>query len=81
MIELKPCPFCGGEAKINRSTSSVRSDGYFSQAYSCGCKKCDIFFYGRNVFEMDELTPVYIENGLLESVEVWNRRADHELRS
>ena len=35
MAELKPCPFCGGEAKIVRLFTSTRYDCFVK------CTKCD----------------------------------------
>lgn len=37
MTELKPCPFCGGEAYVARN-------GYGYDWYGCGCKRCRVQF-------------------------------------
>ena len=36
MEELKPCPFCGGNAKLTQWTKTI---------YSISCIKCDAHFY------------------------------------
>lgn len=43
-MELKSCPFCGGEAKLDPAT-------YDSVAVSVECKKCScsIFLYGDKI--------------------------------
>ena len=37
MAELKPCPFCGGEAIVYRHESR--------RSYVASCKTCQIFMY------------------------------------
>ena len=61
--ELKPCPFCGGEAAT-----------WTTDAYSCdsaervlGCKECDIYTPYANVFEKDTVPTSYAH--------AWNTRA------
>ena len=39
--ELKPCPFCGGEARLY--------DGP-TDAYGAVCKKCGVKLYGKNSY-------------------------------
>lgn len=36
MDELKPCPFCGGEAVVTKHHNR------FTEWYLCSCKKCHI---------------------------------------
>ena len=68
MTELKPCPFCGGEA----SASCERKANYlymvsmpiFTIECRVGCEKCGIYFRQNSVrYE--------------EAAEAWNRRADN----
>ena len=61
-IELKPCPFCGGEAKTSWGTVDPDNEFYFGWI---GCQKCRCFIN-------------YINNnrGLKEATEAWNRRVD-----
>ena len=63
MIELKPCPFCGGEAAL------VKRDIQFGHWPSGGtwyvhCKKCLITTQPRR-----KADPV---------IEIWNRRVDND---
>lgn len=39
MTELKPCPFCGGEAKIMYGDNNLRQNRDFRMAFVC-CRKC-----------------------------------------
>jgi Lar family restriction alleviation protein len=79
--ELKPCPFCGGEAelKINRV--------YTSNGICVHCKECNahtkttiydctyVFYHGQqNVF-------ITKERAEQKAVLLWNRRADNEQRA
>ena len=62
MTELKPCPFCGGKARI------VENDPFGSQrkefrCYGVICNGCDAHFW-KNTEE--------------EAIDAWNRRADNE---
>lgn len=59
--ELKPCPFCGGEAKIHTSEEFFLIDKKkFSSVF---CKNC-------------QATSRYF-NTSKEAIEAWNRRADN----
>ena len=63
MAELKPCPFCGGEAYIDREDCYGVQDDY----YMVHCEKCSLQFGFCSMFESEE-----------EAIEAWNRRADNE---
>lgn len=64
MIDLKPCPFCGGAAKLRVSEEAWDSSVYVE------CTKCGastkMWPY---VFEFEE------EGATNRAVESWNRRA------
>lgn len=63
MDELKPCPFCGGEAEVQKA----KSTSYFGRKlpYKVKCKRCHCAlayqFFGT---EKD-------------ATKAWNRRADN----
>lgn len=40
MADLKPCPFCGGEARINSDHEAVRDTEGHLWAFTVGCSKC-----------------------------------------
>lgn len=72
MSELKPCPFCGGEAKhesgVNITPAYDKNGAYIDivdAVYNeqTGCPTCDIWFYIMD----DEPEGITIER--------WNRRA------
>ena len=66
MIELKPCPFCGGEATPvycengNRYTSNIL---YLSKRGTIKCQKCEVV-----------LPRTY--SSVSKAIEAWNRRAN-----
>lgn len=60
--ELKPCPFCGGEAKLS---GKYTIQGYSAWAVYCGKTPSD-FFCGAQVTSIESEEKV---------IEAWNRRA------
>ena len=40
MAELRNCPFCGGEARINSDPEAVRDTEGHLWAFTVGCSKC-----------------------------------------
>ena len=75
-VELKPCPFCGGEAEIHSQpiyTSDgvcVRCTEYHARSRFFPCD-CDYLFYHgeKNVF-------ISKERATNDAINLWNRRAD-----
>lgn len=69
-IELKPCPFCGGEGKLNEHWESAGM-GANAREFYVSCKSCRA--HGGMASE-------FFENGDLraKAIERWNRRADNE---
>lgn len=57
-IELKSCPFCGGEARLQR-----KGDGYYVICKRCGCRTP----YNQYQF-------ISREKLREEAIEAWNRR-------
>ena len=65
MAELKPCPFCGGEAFVDiHSYWEIETQGFTDRTYGVVCGDCHMqtrqFFYTEN-----------------EAIEAWNRRVDN----
>ena len=68
MTELKPCPFCGGEAEVGQVAHGSGMDDHFINWF-IRCQKCGANieraaddFYGREFFSAGEV------------MELWNRR-------
>lgn len=63
MSELKPCPFCGGEAQTNEVAGMSNENPPFGWGW-VGCQKCRVFMqYNRG------------EQGKRQAVKAWNARA------
>ena len=80
MMELKPCPFCGGEAY----------EWACDRLINIGCKTCDylLHFHGIVQSEIDTGVPIVYKGGKVSDYEwydkdahkkaraAWNRRAE-----
>ena len=68
--ELKPCPFCGGEAEVAEGTYTAWEEGY-----SVRCRHCALTFgaSGR-LGECYEWSCSFKSEE--EAIEAWNRRAE-----
>lgn len=64
MTELKPCPFCGGEAEISKGRFDGKDTSYVM------CKKCEA--WGEFFF----VSPKYASNE--RAIKAWNRRVKDE---
>lgn len=64
-IKLKPCPFCGGKAKLRKNEFFRVADWWYA---ACGNPDCGV--YAETV---DRPTPQ-------EAAELWNRRAGEDLK-
>ncbi len=80
-MKLKPCPFCGGEAKFLVKTYKERG---ITRGYSFGiyCTECDVTTpktdYGIE-FQLNadgEIEVIMDERSL--AIEAWNRRANDD---
>ena len=80
MAELKPCPFCGGTAKLYVKTNCSRG---VTRGWEFGvfCVKCSVTSPKTNYrleVQLDtdgEVIPIIDERPL--AIEAWNRRADN----
>ena len=61
-IELKTCPFCGGEAEL-----------YVNGGISARCRKC----YCGTTFKEDSY-PRLSQNAVERAIEEWNRRVNND---
>jgi len=66
MINLKPCPFCGGEATLVH-ISRMGYDGSVVKCHGCNCQIEGKWFRVSTSYASDE-----------KAIEAWNRRADDE---
>lgn len=72
--ELKPCPFCGGEAKIKAASKE-----YIGFTIWCECKNCYAQAGGYCPDMKKEDTAIEnIDSCRNKAVEAWNRRANDE---
>ena len=65
MIELKPCPFCGGAAKIMVSPTTLNA--------RAGCPKCNVTM--KKSFKGNRRIKEILEELITEE---WNRRENDE---
>lgn len=77
--KLKPCPFCGGKAKIVKYSQELP----FSQEmnyFEVACTKCGIRpFHTEQVNLYDKSDYIEIEKKLISKVvKKWNRRVENE---
>ncbi len=76
MVELRKCPFCGGEAR-----PSIKVDGRWGRVWYVRCSKCYARADGyREPAELNEYANPYkkITETVDNAVELWNKRADDE---
>ena len=79
MEELKPCPFCGGQAKFLINSRSERGS---ARGWNFGiyCTKCDITTaktnYALGVQMAGDGSIVITTDERSEAIEAWNRRVE-----
>ncbi len=71
MTELKPCPFCGGEAELDEWEEHWADNSCSKYAIiSCGC---GVVLFGNEYSEYDDIPKEEYE----ELIEAWNRRNEN----
>ena len=65
MVRLKPCPFCGKKARVEKIPEGLNWSGL----YVVGCDRDDLCMGNINHFTMIFCTPET-------AAEAWNRRVD-----
>lgn len=78
MVALKPCPFCGGNARAKTDSCGVDGSGLFYQLHSVSCTKCGASTWKtfRSEFRRDSGEFNLLRDGYIEAVSDWNRRAE-----
>lgn len=64
MVELNPCPFCGGKATTSHGVAVSTNRFFFVSCENCGCRTKNFFewHYGEQFEKM--------------AVKAWNKRAE-----
>lgn len=80
MTNLKPCPFCGGEAKFF-ITASVRTGDLLGWQFGICCEKCNIMLPKKN-FKVEVEFSDYgavktVTDERAAAIEKWNLRTHH----
>lgn len=85
MYNLKPCPFCGGEAKMQMTSyihiKSTGGEELLGRMVDIKCGNCGARPGGRNKYRVlaqidDNGNVTCKEDGRMKATEEWNRRWD-----
>lgn len=78
--ELKPCPFCGGEAVVILVRPFWMLKKYHNRFVAVGCKSCynsTSLFNAYNKTGSQLLNEAHTKNAEQKAIEAWNRRVDN----
>lgn len=78
--DLKPCPFCGKEAIVQKKSSGHNKvNGEYTASFFIGCKSCKIGFSCDSTFVLNCGEVMFIHNGYEEAKTLWNTRVSKEV--
>ena len=73
--DLKPCPFCGGDAKLRHDYSSESGGWYVIDCLNHGCMRSE-----RSAWEGQQVSTGWRKTES-EAIEAWNTRAERTCRN
>lgn len=76
-MELKPCPFCGGQAVLKRCDNSYRTNPTTildNWEVRCSNNCCTTQRFRDEIFHDGGGAIIINRNGAQEAIETWNRR-------
>lgn len=80
-IQLKPCPFCGGEAVYIIYKNYIRGTAHEWQ-FGIKCTNCMVELPVRDFIVTADMNSngeiVFIKDERGKAADMWNRRAEHE---
>lgn len=81
--DLKPCPFCGGEAELLRTKCTAPYLDELVKEFSVMCRRCatrTASYVGKYDFDRNHIL-LCTKDGRKEAIDAWNRRANDEENS
>ena len=80
MTELKPCPFCGGEVKIDRlSSCNYEGQTKAGATFAIVCYNCHFDFKKFTVnVTIDKNGDISVASGKKQAVKTWNKRVGEQ---